>query len=541
MPNTHVSRPSAAGLVAAPWGSLPALARLNLAVLGVCFLGLVWLLWPLWRGDPDLSHGFAVPILFVILAAESRLGGDPRFLPRNHVTAAAGAAALALGFLCAGSAGLYGSALGPTHAMTCFFGSTGLALLLLAAWVALADENVRIISFGWPAVVALVLLPLSSPLPPGSYARLSIALQGWVTAAVTGTLGLFGIAAYQDGNVIVLAHASVGVTEACSGVRSLVSCVAAGLFLSAVLLRRPLARAALVVLAPLLALLMNYFRSLILTLIANARGDIGSGWHFGTGLAITGVTTALLAWAAVALRGRGKREGPPPAAAAALRRPRNQGALALALGLLAVLLVVLALARRPFGPPGAGAPDLEALFSQAPEGWQVSEGGDLGQFSAVLQTPYLIRRTYASRDVRGPVFVSIYAAYWLPNQASASLVSIHTPDLCWAGSGFSAEPLRATRSALPVDGRTLPPAECRLFSKEGSFTRVWFWHLFAGRLLIQESPFSVQGLLRLALSYDLRRGGDQLFVVVSSNRPWDDVASNPALREFFARTAPMGL
>ncbi|MGD0044446.1 MAG: hypothetical protein ABSE84_29265, partial [Isosphaeraceae bacterium] len=62
-----------------------------------------------------------------------------------------------------------------------------------------------------------------------------------------------------------------------------------------------------------------------------------------------------------------------------------------------------------------------------------------------------------------------------------------------------------------------------------------------GRLLVQESPFSVRGLLSLALSYDLRRGGDQLFVVVSSNREWDEIAPNPALGEFFARTAPLGL
>lgn len=525
----------------APFGTLPRLARLNLAVLGAGFLGLVWLLWPLWRGDPDLSHGFALPILFVILVAESRNGANPRFLRRNLATAAAGAVALALGLFYTASAGLYGSALGAAHSMTCFFGGTGLALLLLAAWMSLADENVRFISFGWPALVALTLLPLSSPLPPGSYSRLSVALQGWVTEAVTGTLGLLGIAAYRDGNVIVLAHANVGVTEACSGVRSLISCVVAALFLSAVLLKRPGARAALVLLAPALALLMNFFRSLILTLVANARGDIGGGWHDGTGLAITGVTTALLAWIAVGLRARGKPEEPRAAAAAELLPPRHQAALALVLGLSVAVLGVLAYARRPVAPRETRAPDLEALFPAAPEGWRVREEGDLGQFTSVLHTPYLIRKTYASSDAKGPVFVSIYAAYWLPNQASASLVSIHTPDLCWAAGGFSAEPVRTTRAALTVDGRTLPPAECRLFLKGGTSTRVWFWHLFAGRLLVQESPFSVRGLLSLALSYDLRRGGDQLFVVVSSNREWDEIAPNPALGEFFARTAPLGL
>jgi hypothetical protein len=45
----------------------------------------------------------------------------------------------------------------------------------------------------------------------------------------------------------------------------------------------------------------------------------------------------------------------------------------------------------------------------------------------------------------------------------------------------------------------------------------------------------------LALAYDLRRDGDQLFVVVSSNRAWDDVTASPATKEFFRRVAPLGI
>jgi len=69
----------------------------------------------------------------------------------------------------------------------------------------------------------------------------------------------------------------------------------------------------------------------------------------------------------------------------------------------------------------------------------------------------------------------------------------------------------------------------------------WFWHLFAGKPLLQISPYSVPGLTALALAYDLRRDGDQLFVVVSSNRAWDDVTASPATKEFFRRVAPLGI
>ena len=65
----------------------------------------------------------------------------------------------------------------------------------------------------------------------------------WSPHGVVRVLGAVGIAAFQDGNVIELARTSVGVSEACSGVRSLISCTVAGLFLSATLVRRPLNRA----------------------------------------------------------------------------------------------------------------------------------------------------------------------------------------------------------------------------------------------------------------------------------------------------------
>jgi exosortase len=527
----------------APLGSLPVLTRVNLAVLAVGLVALAALLFPLWRSGPDLSHGFAAPLLFFILLAESRGGSHPRFIKRSSAGPVFGSLALVLGALGLILAGVYGSALGASNAMACFFASGGLDLLLLSAWMSLADETVGVVSFGWPAVVALALWPLSSPLPPGSYARLLLWLQGGVTEAVTNTLESFGVAAYRDGNVIELAHTRVGVSEACSGVQSLAGCVMAGLFLSAVLIKRPWARVVLIVLAPLLALLMNFLRLLILTLIANRRGDIGNGWHDGTGFAIIGLTTVLLGAVAFALKGEGKEPERPPAPALPRRQPKRQSALALTLGCLAVLLAALTLARRPGSPRATTAPDVEALFPAPPEGWQVRTDRNLAQSGQILQTALLARKTYSTMDTQGPLLVTFYVAYWLPHQASASLVAVHTPDFCWPGTGWSAEPLpqAGSRTSLSVDGRTLPAAECRLFSRAGTSTYVWFWHLFAGKPLLQVSPYSVPGLTALALAYDLRRDGDQLFVVVSSNRAWDDVTASPAAKEFFKRVAPLGI
>jgi hypothetical protein len=48
-------------------------------------------------------------------------------------------------------------------------------------------------------------------------------------------------------------------------------------------------------------------------------------------------------------------------------------------------------------------------------------------------------------------------------------------------------------------------------------------------------------LLTLAFKYGFHREGEQLFVRVSSNQPWETIAAEPLLQEIFARLAPFGL
>jgi len=97
------------------------------------------------------------------------------------------------------------------------------------------------------------------------------------------------------------------------------------------------------------------------------------------------------------------------------------------------------------------------------------------------------------------------------------------------------------RPALAIGGRTLAPAECRLFAHNGRLTHVWYWHLYGGRPLAIVDPHSVARLLKVSLRHGFSHAGDQLFVSVSSNRPWEEVASQPTLRKFFANLKALGL
>jgi len=523
--------------------SLPRLAKLSALGLCAAACGFSALLWPQWRHDDDLTHGVFLPFLTAILVVESRRAAGPRFLRPGGGPLAACALMVLLGLASLAAAIVYAAAMGWSQTMAEFMVCCALVLALGAGWLGFADARVRFIPLNWAAAVAVALWLFAGPPPPGTYARLALFLQGEVTAGVVQTLHALGIAAYRDGNVIELARTSVGVSEACSGVRSLISCAVAGLFLSAVAVRRPSHRALVVALSPVIGLAMNFLRSLLLTLLANAGVGIDGRWHDLTGSSIIVGTTLLVAALAFRLRRREKPPAPGPAGASPVPAGRSPLLVAVAAGLLlAAAAVGVLTAHSP--PPRAEsgrAPDLAALLPAPPPGWTARTTPDLDAYSGALRTHDLVERVYSDGPGLESAHLTLYLAYWRPGQAPVSLVDAHTPDACWPGTGWEPEPVPASRAALEVAGRRLAPAECRLFAHDSFETRVWFWHLYGGRPIAFVDPYSAPRLLALAWRYGFGPPEDQLFVRVSSNRPWREVASQPALRQFLENLRPLGL
>lgn len=515
-------------------------ARFNLIALAAGIVALSLRLWPEWRHNPDLSHGLFMPLIFFLLLHESRVRGTGRFLPPSGLVRAGFGVLLTGGLLALAAAGLYAAAVDWSHALVNFMLTVALTWLLGAALVAFAGDGVRVIGFNWSACVAVVLWILSAPLPPGTYTRLTLALQLWVSEIVLRTLHMLGIAAIRHGNIIEMANAAVGVEEACSGIRSLISCVFAGLLFSATLVRRPAARALIIGLAAPIALVMNFLRSLTLTLLANAGVDISGSWHDVTGFAVLGVTAAMLGGLALLLE-RGARHN-PPAAAPVAGRPKSGTQVALGCGLAcaAVLVVLFVANTRSSVRRDAPVPDLLALLPASAEGWEVLTS-DLYEFRGSLQTDHLAQRRYVKSVGPNRVELTLYVAYWRAGQAPVSLVATHTPDACWPGAGWTALPTRDSRTELTTGTRRITEAEYRLFQTGDYPQHVWFWHLYDGRPIRYQDPYSPVALLRIAWRYGFRHDGDQLFVRVSSNRPWSEIAAEPVLGQFFARTQPLGL
>jgi len=209
-------------------------------------------------------------------------------------------------------------------------------------------------------------------------------------------------------------------------------------------------------------------------------------------------------------------------------------------GALAVSFLFLGLRAEPAGSPRA-RPNLDRLMPAAPPGWLARSEGNLASYQSILQTDTLAIRTYGTEAGGRLVQITIYLAYWRPGQAPVSLVSAHTPDACWPGTGWEAKAWPKVQTALGVQGRILPEAQSRLFTRDDLQQYVWFWHLWGGRTLSYENTYSLIRLFHLGALHGFAPSQDQLFVRVSSNRPWEEISSQPVVQSLFAALRPLGL
>jgi len=375
-----------------------------------------------------------------------------------------------------------------------------------------------------------------------------------VTHNVMTALHWLGVVATQRGNVIELATTQVGIEEACSGIRSLISCVFAGFFFSASLVRQTWARCLIIGLAAPIAIVMNFLRSLALTLMANAEIEIEGTVHDITGFAVLGITAGILSLLAILLdkptadevAANGVAPAPLSALATTSRfRPSfNSLSFASGLGLTCLLGLVFVILTRPTRLDDE-QPDLLQMLPSRAAGWQVNANPKLYQFSGVLKTENLAERTYRRKTEDGrDLQLTIYLAYWEPGSTSVSQVATHTPDACWPGGGWTLVEDGKTppREALALsDNQRLPTAESRHFTNSGYPQYVWFWHLYNGRPVAYEDPRSPVRLLKQAWQHGFSRNGSQCFIRVSSNYPWETLKDEPLLNEVFENLRPLGL
>ena len=159
-------------------------------------------------------------------------------------------------------------------------------------WRALfADGRFRVAAlFIFPVLVWMISAPLVSAVE----SQVSLFLLRKVVTVVAFVFDMLGFPLEQQGNVLLLPKGSVGVADACSGIRSLTACLFAGSFLGATFFTEFWKKVTLVVASMFFAFVMNLGRSLFLTGWAYAYGPdaINGTVHDAAGYAVLGLTCA---------------------------------------------------------------------------------------------------------------------------------------------------------------------------------------------------------------------------------------------------------
>jgi exosortase len=125
----------------------------------------------------------------------------------------------------------------------------------------------------------LVLLLTMVPLPAVLYNRLAAPLQLFASEVAAVSLQALSIPVYQDGNIIHLANTSLGVAEACSGLRSISSLSVLALVLGYLLNPRLGARVLLFLLAIPTAIAVNVLRIVGTALVAEQDPHLAEGFY----------------------------------------------------------------------------------------------------------------------------------------------------------------------------------------------------------------------------------------------------------------------
>ncbi|MFT5836970.1 MAG: hypothetical protein ACI9ZV_000471 [Candidatus Azotimanducaceae bacterium] len=145
---------------------------------------------------------------------------------------------------------------------------------------------------------------------------------------------------------------------------------------------------------------------------------------------------------------------------------------------------------------------------------------------------------YFSREyVRGDTSVMVYVAYWLPGSEPYSSVAIHNPDSCWVIAGWDVKE-RVSARKKELAGCSLKQHEWGIYEKNGVEYYVMFWHLLGGvpNEHIEKMVWTQSGVDSFKRQFyfvfnmfqmGLDLGRDQLFVRISSNKPFEELQDDP--------------
>lgn len=254
---------------------------------------LIYRLTPGWKLDPELMHGWAVPLLAWYLAYErwagqSRQSASPAIAPTGSKTAL-GCGLLILA-LC-----LPVLEANPFWPLLLWISNTGaiiasLGIIMLASGPRLTRASIIPLAFTYTAL----------PWPSSVQSALAFQLSTYNAQIAAELVSYFGHAAVVTGRIIELSKGIIGIDEACSGMRSLQTVTMVAWFMAALFRLQWKRTVGLFLGAWALAIIGNFIRTgyLIWTLVQTDMATMNER-HDTAGeltLIITLASVGLFAW-----------------------------------------------------------------------------------------------------------------------------------------------------------------------------------------------------------------------------------------------------
>jgi exosortase len=256
-----------------PWSTI---AWFGALVIG-CYAPVLAKLFRQWGSDPDMGHGFFVPLIagFIIWQRREELA-SLKTRPNWW-----GLAVVALG-----AVQLIVSTLGAELflARTAF-----LVTLIGAVWTLGGTPLLKKLAF------PLFLLFFMVPIPAVLYNRITFPLQILASRLADDALTLISIPVLREGNILELPNQRLSVVEACSGIRSLLSLTFLSLVYGYFFERKTWIRALLFLATIPIAIVANASRVTLTGVLTEYRPELAEGFfHEFEGWVIFMVALAIL-------------------------------------------------------------------------------------------------------------------------------------------------------------------------------------------------------------------------------------------------------
>ena len=191
-----------------PWPAKALPIGVFVVILAALYAGILRALVLQWWDDANYSHGFLVPLFSGFLVWQRRT---------ELKTLASDGATVGLALILGGIGML-------------LVGDLAAENFLMRSSLIVVLAGLVLFHLG-PRIFRAVLFPLAFlffmvPVPGVVFYAVTFPLQQLAAENAAWTLDLLGVPVLLDGNVIHLSQISLGVTEACSGIRSLISLLA---------------------------------------------------------------------------------------------------------------------------------------------------------------------------------------------------------------------------------------------------------------------------------------------------------------------------